>query len=371
MNLPKDILEMKDKFKAAGKDFFLVGGCVRDFRMGVEPKDFDIVTNAFVDEMAEILHGYEINKEGAMFGSLKVRKPGSTEFYEITTYREDLSVGRHPNIKIGVSLEEDSKRRDFTINSMYYDIDTGSIIDYNDGLEDIKAKAIKTIKPASLVLAQDRVRVLRAIRFKAQIGGKYHPAVFNSIAENNDISTLKQHRIMQEFYKGIKQSISVVEYLSDLKSFGILEQIFKGNYSWGHFVESRVPEIVIARILTIMRLFLDESKSKIISKLVDECLIDSKTAEGVVFLLLLENVNEDTAFTLEKERIKTNITKENIVEFNEHLKSIGNVSNYKNIDAFSKFKLSVNGNDLKQKGFTGANIGKEIQRLEKEKFLKI
>ena len=371
MNIPQDILEIKNKFTTAGKELFLVGGCVRDFVMGVEPKDFDIVTNAFVDEMAEILSGYEINKDGALFGSLKVRKPGSSEYYEITTYREDLSVGRHPNIKIGVSLEEDSKRRDFTINSLYYDIDNGNVIDFNDGLEDIEAKAIKTIRPASLVFAQDRLRVLRAIRFKAQIGGKYHPQVFAAIVEDNNLSELKQHRIMQEFYKGIKQSISVVEYLSDLKSFGMLEQIFKGNYSWGHMVESRIPEIVIARLLTIMKFFLPDSKSRIISKLVQECLIDSKTAEGIVLLFELEKVNGNTAFQLEKERKKTNITKENIIEFNEHLKSIGNISNFKNINAFSKYELSIDGNELKKKGFSGVNIGIEIQRLEKENFLKI
>lgn len=373
MEFTQDILDIKRRFDAAGKELFLVGGCVRDMVLEHKVTDFDFATNASAEEVGEILKGFKFELQGAHFGVMRVFT--ETGDYEIASYREDITFGRKPEVKLGVTINEDARRRDFTINALYYDITKKEIIDIVYGLNDLENKVIRTTGPAKLIFSQDKLRVLRAVRFKNKIGGTYHQSVIDAIEEDNtliglnsggEMEPIHQNRIIEEFTKGIKQAVKTSQYIDDLKTFGLLEQIFKMKYTWGPSVDSKVVEIVVARLLVVCSASVAEKQSMFVEKLVQECLFDTQTAMGIAFLLKVQKVDEDSAFQLEKMRARTRITKEHIAEFRQLLSG----ENDENIRAFEAYKISVDGTELAKK-FQGPEIGKEQHRLEKEIFIEL
>lgn len=375
MEFSKDILDIKQKFDAAGKDLLLVGGSVRDMKLGFVPKDFDFATNATVEEIKEILgSGYKFELQGAHFGVTRVFTESGD--YEIASYRADVTFGRKPEVKLGVTMTEDARRRDFTINAIYYDITKDEIIDPVWGMYDLAEGLIKTPGVAETIFAQDKLRMLRAVRMRAKINGKYHEDVVNAIRADNkliglnasgEMEEIHQNRIVEEFIKGIKNSYSVKMYMEDMLDFGFLEHVFKHKYSWGHLVESHSVEIVLARLFTVYSTLEHRELSEFADRLVRECLFSTDIAQGTIFLLRLQRIKPNMALTLERARARTKITKEHIVEFAELMKSVGD-KNYDNVIAFSKFKPSVNGDDLKTAGFSGEALGKEQMRLEEINF---
>ena len=135
---------MNEIFKKSGKKLYLVGGSVRDFLTGDNPKDFDLATDALPDEVLSILgNKYRTNLQGKAFGVVVVYTEDQPAGMEIATFREDVSKGRNPEVKLGVTIEDDVKRRDLTYNSLFYDLDTRQIVDLVGGKEDLK------ISPAS------------------------------------------------------------------------------------------------------------------------------------------------------------------------------------------------------------------------------
>lgn len=162
------------------KELYLVGGCVRDLLLGKEPKDYDLCTNATPDEIKRILDIYDIHDNayyhfidtGLKHGTITVHDILDDMFYEITTYRIDgkYSDGRHPDeVVFTPSLEEDLKRRDFTINSFAYNLLTKELIMLDESfLDDLKYGIIRTVGLATDRFTEDALRILRAFRFAAQ-----------------------------------------------------------------------------------------------------------------------------------------------------------------------------------------------------------
>jgi poly(A) polymerase len=157
----------------AGFAAYVVGGSVRDFLLKRESKDHDIVTNATPDQICELFP--EAITVGKAFGVLKVpllssplsSKEEKAAFIEIATFREDLEYKDHRRPK-GIRIAgpgEDARRRDFTINALYYDPKTSSILDPTGGMEDLKAKVVRAIGDPSERFKEDALRLLRAVRF--------------------------------------------------------------------------------------------------------------------------------------------------------------------------------------------------------------
>lgn len=375
MEFSKDILDIKKKFDDAGKELFLVGGSVRDMKIGLTPKDFDFATNASVEEIQKILKGYRFELQGAHFGVTRVFTDSGD--YEIACYREDVTFGRKPEVKLGVTMTDDARRRDFTINAIYYDITKDEIIDPVWGLHDLGNSLIKTPGSAETIFAQDKLRMLRAVRMRAKINGTYHEDVVAAIKADGklvglnahgEMEAIHQNRIVEEFIKGIKNSYSVKMYLDDMIEFGFMEQVFKHKYSWGHTVESHCVEIVLARLLTIYSTLEHRELSDLAERLVRECLFSTDVAHGAIFLLRVQRMKPNMALTLERTRSRTKITKEHIDEFANLLEKVGDTNNIKNVRAFAKFKPTVNGEVLKAAGFSGEALGKEQMRLEEINF---
>ena len=134
------ILDLSKIFAENGKDLLLVGGCVRDYILNKEPKDYDLTTNASPDEIINMINGkYKYDEFGSSFLVVVIFSDEHPDGIEIATYRSEVYDGktRNPIVKIS-SKNEDSKRRDLTINSIYYDISNEKIYDPNFGTKDIK-----------------------------------------------------------------------------------------------------------------------------------------------------------------------------------------------------------------------------------------
>lgn len=166
MKINKQVKYIIDKLKENNYEGYLVGGCVRDFVLGKEPKDYDICTNALPEQITEIFKDNKLLLHGLKHGTITIVL--DSECYEITTYRidKDYKDGRHPEtVEFTTDLVEDLKRRDFTINAMAYDIYKNEIVDPFNGLEDIKNKRIKCVGNATDRFTEDALRIMRALRF--------------------------------------------------------------------------------------------------------------------------------------------------------------------------------------------------------------
>lgn len=190
------------------KELYLVGGCVRDMLLGKEPKDYDLCTNATPDEVKQICEslGLKTFDSGIKHGTITIIDDFYGQSYEITTYRVDgkYSDGRHPDeVTFTPSLEEDLKRRDFTINSFAYNLLLHEVIMLDESyFEDLKLGIIKTVGDPNLRFKEDALRMLRAIRFSAQLGFTIDKDTYKSIEQNaSDIQNVSKERIRDELTK--------------------------------------------------------------------------------------------------------------------------------------------------------------------------
>lgn len=168
INIPDKAKYIIDTITAAGYEAYVVGGCVRDSVLGRVPEDWDITTSAKPEEVKSLFK--RTIDTGIQHGTVTVMI--DKEGFEVTTYRIDgkYEDGRHPKEVIFTpSLEEDLKRRDFTINAMAYNDETG-LVDMFGGINDIEAKVIRCVGNAEERFSEDALRIMRAIRFSAQLG---------------------------------------------------------------------------------------------------------------------------------------------------------------------------------------------------------
>ena len=197
IEIPDGVERIIQKLNHHGYEAFAVGGCIRDTLLGREPKDWDITTSASPWQVKE-LFGRTIDT-GIQHGTVTVMD-GRTG-YEVTTYRVDgeYEDGRHPkSVKFTSSLKEDLKRRDFTINAMAYSHERG-LVDEFGGLEDLKSRVIRCVGKPEERFGEDALRMLRAIRFSAQLDFSIDPgtwAAVKAIAPN--LKKVSKERIQAE-----------------------------------------------------------------------------------------------------------------------------------------------------------------------------
>jgi tRNA nucleotidyltransferase/poly(A) polymerase len=216
--------QIKDRFLQAGFKIYLVGGCVRDMLLSRKPKDFDFATDAKPEEMQKLFP--KTNDIGAEFGTIQVVLDSKS--YEITTFRKDLAYkdGRHPE---GVEFSdevEDAKRRDFTMNALFYNLETHQVIDHVNGLKDLNDKVIRFIGDAHDRIEEDKLRLLRALRFVSVLGFDLEPET--AAAVKKYVSELKQvsrERIHEEITKLIAGDF-FHRVIPDLRDTGMLSTLF-------------------------------------------------------------------------------------------------------------------------------------------------
>jgi tRNA nucleotidyltransferase/poly(A) polymerase len=178
----------------------MIGGTSRDFLLGVDPADFDFVTDATPEQEKAFLP--EANYRFACFGSIKAKVDGVS--VDITTLREEEGYAdhRHPTkIRFITDLKKDSFRRDFTINALYVDTE-GKVIDFHDGLSDLKNRLIRFIGDPHTRIKEDPLRILRARRFASRLGFTIESESLRAMEELKDqLSLLSPDKVLMESKK--------------------------------------------------------------------------------------------------------------------------------------------------------------------------
>jgi poly(A) polymerase len=229
--LDKDALKVVNTIHKAGFEVYLVGGCVRDLLLGLEPKDFDIATNAKPEQVHKLfkrsrLIGRRFRLVHVMFSARK--------FIEVATFRS----GQVQTAKSGVivrdncygNLEDDVVRRDFNINALYYDIHKHEVIDYVGGLKDLEAREIHIIGEAKLRFSEDPVRMIRAVRFGEKLGAELSDEVKNCILDQASLlSNISPARLYEECIKLFHNEYGFEVY-EQLEKYGLLKHLFKQTH---------------------------------------------------------------------------------------------------------------------------------------------
>lgn len=232
--IPQHIKDIYQKFVNAGYEIYLVGGCVRDMLSGRELQDWDLTTNAVPEEILRIFpDGFYDNSFGTV--GIPVKDISETEhsgIIEITTFRTESSYSdnRHPeNVSWGKSIEEDLSRRDFTINAMALELKNQSsefkIIDPYNGQEDISKRIIRAVGDPNVRFKEDALRLMRAIRFAAQLAFSIDEKTMTAISNDAPLlANISKERINTELIK-ILDSEFPYEGIMLLKNTNLLQYI--------------------------------------------------------------------------------------------------------------------------------------------------
>ena len=196
------IREVLDKITAAGFEAYFVGGCVRDELLNLTPKDFDITTNAMPEDLHKIFTKFSnVSKNSEAFGVtiILVANEDSFEEVEIATFRKDTSKGRHPEVSLHASIEEDAARRDFTVNALYQTA-SGKVLDPTGmGLEDVKYNELRFVGDPKERLSEDPLRAFRFVRFLAKgFSNPYSPDELLEFSDVLDFSGVSKERRLKE-----------------------------------------------------------------------------------------------------------------------------------------------------------------------------
>lgn len=361
ISLPNSILKIKDIFKQNGHQLYVVGGAVRDALLGRRPKDFDLATDATPDKIKSMLSMYRTIDMGEQFAIVNVITEDGQ--YEIATFRKDIGKGRRPDSVEFTTIDQDVLRRDLTINALFYDIDSGEIVDLVGGMEDLEKNIIKTVGSASERFDEDKLRILRAIRFAARVGSTLDPDIENAIKKDktpvsgNGLS-LSQERIKDEFVKGIKQAKSSAYLVQLITKYNLWDWVFgRLVVTTEPLIETRIPVVLIASLLR-------NNDVKLLERiLVNDLKYSSDETREITFLISLLNLNPSNAFKLREKLDSFKMNENFIIDFSKL-----NGLDMGLIKTFLKYKITTSGNELMRRGFVGREIGVEKERLEKEKF---
>ncbi len=192
--------EVARRLVEAGHRALFAGGCVRDRILGGSPQDFDIATSATPEEIQRVFP--KARGVGEAFGVMLVRNGGHT--FEVATFRKDgpYKDGRRPTEVTFSDEREDAKRRDFTVNGIFEEPETGAPVDYVEGQTDIDARRIRAIGDPHARIAEDRLRMLRAVRFAARLGFDIEPVTADAIrAHSGELMSVSPERVGEETRK--------------------------------------------------------------------------------------------------------------------------------------------------------------------------
>lgn len=194
-------LTVLDMLEHAGYESVLVGGCVRDFLLGVQPRDYDAATAATPEEMLEVFAGWKVVETGRRHGTLTIFYDGLP--VEVTTFRTEgaYTDHRHPDgVRFTTSLEEDLARRDFTVNAMAWN--KRGLTDLFGGREDLEDKVLRCVGNPEKRFEEDALRILRGLRFSAQLGFDLESQTLVAMQERLYLlDNVSRERVTEEFVK--------------------------------------------------------------------------------------------------------------------------------------------------------------------------
>lgn len=258
--IPKEVERVSQVLTANGLENFLVGGSVRDLVLKKTPKDWDITTKATPEEVVALFeHTFYENNFGTVGvvndGEEGVEMDPSVKVVEVTPYRTESKYSdfRRPDeVKWAKTLEEDLKRRDFTINAMALNVESGEVVDLFDGKKDLKDKLIRTVGSPKERFREDALRILRAIRLASELNFAIESETLQAILEERELlSHISKERVRDEFIKivmsdapsialGLATQLGLLKFISPELEKGIgMEQNKAHIYTvWEHLIRS-------------------------------------------------------------------------------------------------------------------------------------
>ena len=353
LSIPSDIKKLHKLFKKNKKQLYVVGGAVRDAILGKSPKDFDLTTDAKPDEVLDIAKqgGFKSVEVGKQFGVVIIGG------HEIATFRKDIGKGRRPDAVDFTDIKGDVKRRDLTINALFYDIGKKQIVDLVGGIADLKKKKIRTVGKAEDRFDEDPLRKLRAVRFAGSVGGKMTKDTWAALKKNSDISGVSAERIRDEFIKGVTKAKNVPNYFKMLKTLGMFKQIFPGLSVLHRKVDTNDYKLQIAYMLQTNGV--DKVKSKLNSL--------KYTKQEVKDISLLIQLSRPAEVIKDLPSYKK--LQDNSKLTTSQIKQWAKINSNRYIMKLWNWKLSVTAKDAMDKGYLNQGIGKYIRDEEEKLFL--
>lgn len=228
-SIPTEVSRVTETLEKAGFEAYLVGGCVRDLLLGKEPKDWDVTTNALPEQIQSLFQEtFYTNTYGTVGVVNEDAQDERLKVVEVTPYRTEhgYSDSRRPDrVEFGVSLEEDLKRRDFTMNAIAYNVSKGQMVDLFQGQKDLKDKLIRAVGNPQERFNEDALRMLRAIRLGAELGFGIEQYTFEAIQKCAEkLGKISKERIRDEFVK-VLLSDRPMEGLFLMKQTGTLQYV--------------------------------------------------------------------------------------------------------------------------------------------------
>jgi poly(A) polymerase/tRNA nucleotidyltransferase (CCA-adding enzyme) len=226
-SIPAEILKVAEALENAGFEAYLVGGCTRDLLLGKIPKDWDFTTDAKPEEIQKLFPDHYANNDFGTIGIKTESEDESLHVVEVTPYRTEgtYSDARRPdNVTFGVSLEEDLKRRDFTVNALAYRVSTGELTDLFAGQKDLADKRLKTVGDPDERFSEDALRMMRAVRLAAELDFVIEGKTMDAILKNSQLlNKIAIERVAHEFIRTINSS-TPMQGIVFMEKLGLLEQ---------------------------------------------------------------------------------------------------------------------------------------------------
>lgn len=360
--LPNNVKVLHNIFSENNFVLYLVGGAVRDFLLNKKIKDYDLVTDALPDQIEEILTtaGIKTLPTGKQFGIINAFVEG--EEFEIATFREDSLTGdgRRPDSVTFSDIKTDVNRRDLTINALFYNLNTKEIIDYVGGIEDIKNRVVRTVGEPHKRFEEDKLRILRAIRFSVRTNTKLDSEIDKYLSNDYDLNGVSSERIRDEFLKSIQTAESVSQLMSLYWKYDMFRWILPDLYINSSFIDDNDVTITLAHLLINNDPVILGEKLNKLTYTINE-IRDIRFLISVTKLLTVETAPE-------LKRIQKNTTVSGV-----DIMKIGSLNgvNQNLLRGFNEYYLSVSGQAVMDKyEISGPEVGQKIEELEIEIFKK-
>jgi tRNA nucleotidyltransferase/poly(A) polymerase len=280
---------------------------------------------------------------------------------EFEGFKKSLSDGRRPDSVKFTTIEGDVLRRDLTINALFFDLDTQEIVDLVGGVEDLKNGIIRTVGNAKDRFNEDRLRILRAIRFAARFSNGLHSGIIDALDEDASLDGISSERIRDEFLKGLKSANSSVFFFEMLNSFNLFDWIFPNMVVNKRFIEEKDPIIQLATLLK------NHEWGKLIKDL-NKLTYTIKEIKGIEFLNSLRILQPENIVVWKNVFKFSGLSDEQVINFGVR-EGITRLF----LEKFLEFELTVLGEDV-MKEFNlkpSKELGDKIKELETQKFEKL
>lgn len=285
---------------------------------------------------------------------------------EFAEFMGFAGAGRRPDSVEFTNIEGDVSRRDLTINALFYDIETKEVVDLVGGIDDIKNGVVRTVGKPEDRFKEDKLRVMRAIRFAGRFGNKLDPATDAALKKDANLGSISGERIRDEFIKGLQSTKSTKHFLEMLVEYDLFKYIFQGLNVDLSILKNLKPKE--EDYIVLLSRLLHSNDINQLKKVLNDRKYSVDEIKAITFLISLQKLSVDTASILKKAQEHAGVTPEQIKAF-----ALKMGLDMKLIDAFLKYHLSISGAEVMEKtGLKqGKELGFEINKLEREVFLNI